>query len=219
MPTMSVVLSPEPGESLTTATPPTVKGRGPRGKHRSSPEARLEIAIRRETLRALQRCINGPIEDRPGKRLGVVHGPVVSGGKCQHCVDVAKASRALRANGKRPDSLTALPSQGLTRYQRQRLAGKCVVCSQPAPSRAWCDDCTERGYARQRARRKRLACAGLCQDCTEPAGPGHAYCEGCRKHRAEAQRSNKGIYSCRVCGSKGHNARTCAKGAEVGLTP
>jgi hypothetical protein len=96
-PTFSVTPQPGSASTLTVATLKTVKGRGPRGKHRSSGEQRLEMAIRRETLRALGRCINGPIDDRPGRRAGLVHGPVVSGGKCQRCVDVAHVSKPLSA--------------------------------------------------------------------------------------------------------------------------
>ncbi len=50
---------------------------------------RRQSKARHDLLRALGRCINGPVEDRPGKR-GVVHGPVVSGGRCQRCIDVKK---------------------------------------------------------------------------------------------------------------------------------
>ena len=51
-----------------------------------------ELNDRRAKLRALKLCINGPL---PGARQtrrasGVVHGPVVKAGKCQHCIDVHK---------------------------------------------------------------------------------------------------------------------------------
>lgn len=52
---------------------------------------------RREQLRAANRCINGPLEDRPGKKYGVVHGPVVQGGKCQHCINTHAKTSARRA--------------------------------------------------------------------------------------------------------------------------
>jgi hypothetical protein len=38
--------------------------------------------VRRDALRAAGLCING------GPRSKVVHGPVVSGGRCQRCEDV-----------------------------------------------------------------------------------------------------------------------------------
>jgi hypothetical protein len=57
----------------------------------TTPERRLLTANRRTLLRAAKKCINGPLEDRPGKRYGVVHGPPVDGaGRCQHCVDVKR---------------------------------------------------------------------------------------------------------------------------------
>lgn len=71
-----------------------MSGRDLNGAYRTEPERRLELAVRREALRAANRCINGPIENRPGRRNGVVHGAVVPGtGKCQRCIDVAKGSR------------------------------------------------------------------------------------------------------------------------------
>ncbi len=45
---------------------------------------------RKAQLRAANRCICGPIEDNVSRRCRVVHGPVVSGGKCQRCLDVHK---------------------------------------------------------------------------------------------------------------------------------
>ena len=55
-------------------------------------ERRLEVNVRRERLRELNLCINGPMEfGRPGKR-GVIHGPVVRGNKCQHCIDTHRGT-------------------------------------------------------------------------------------------------------------------------------
>ncbi len=70
-----------------------MSGRDLNGAYRTSLDLRLDNTARRRDLSKAGRCINGPIEDRPGKRHGVVHGPVVSGGKCQRCIDVAKRSR------------------------------------------------------------------------------------------------------------------------------
>lgn len=44
--------------------------------------------LRRDALRALGRCINGPMS------LVVInaHGPVVAGGRCQKCLDVKRRS-------------------------------------------------------------------------------------------------------------------------------
>lgn len=71
-----------------------MRGRDLDGAYRTEPERRLEVSSRRHALRAALRCINGPLDDRPGLRGGVVHGAVVPGtGKCQRCVDVAKRSR------------------------------------------------------------------------------------------------------------------------------
>ncbi len=49
----------------------------------------------RDELRATGRCICGPRDPNTnvGKRHGVEHGPVVRGGRCQRCVDIAKKSR------------------------------------------------------------------------------------------------------------------------------
>jgi hypothetical protein len=65
-----------------------MKGRDIGGAHLTSPERRAEVSVRRAILRDAGRCINGPLDERPGRRAGVVHGPVVRGGKCQHCIDV-----------------------------------------------------------------------------------------------------------------------------------
>lgn len=48
-----------------------------------------EQKLRRDTLRALRRCINGPLTLVQSN----AHGVVVSGGKCARCIDVARASR------------------------------------------------------------------------------------------------------------------------------
>ena len=48
----------------------------------------------RDLLREEKRCINGPRDPNQVRGVGgVEHGPVVSGGKCQRCLDVCKASR------------------------------------------------------------------------------------------------------------------------------
>lgn len=48
--------------------------------------------VRRDELRAAERCINGPKVGNVGRR-GVVHGPVVKHGRCQRCLDVYELSR------------------------------------------------------------------------------------------------------------------------------
>lgn len=45
----------------------------------------------RDVLRSLNVCICGPKSGFVGK-FGAVHGPVVRGGRCQRCLDIAKAS-------------------------------------------------------------------------------------------------------------------------------
>lgn len=52
-----------------------------------------KIKERREKLTAANRCINGPREARSPTR-GVIHGEVVRGGKCQHCLDVHRRGSA-----------------------------------------------------------------------------------------------------------------------------
>jgi hypothetical protein len=71
-----------------------MEGRDIGGAYLTDPERRLETQNRRAALKAAGRCINGPLEDRPGKRAGVVHGPAnpVSG-KCERCEQVAKRTR------------------------------------------------------------------------------------------------------------------------------
>lgn len=60
------------------------------GKLVMHPDAKLS----RDQLRAENRCINGPRDPQKTKGLlGVEHGKVVSGGKCQRCIDVWKKSR------------------------------------------------------------------------------------------------------------------------------
>jgi hypothetical protein len=70
-----------------------MSGRDIDGAYRTDLDRRLVNTDRRRALAKANRCINGPLEDRPGKRHGIVHGPVVSGGKCQRCIDVAARSR------------------------------------------------------------------------------------------------------------------------------
>jgi hypothetical protein len=51
---------------------------------------------RRDMLRAVRRCINGPVD--PTNRRGTIeHGPVVRGGKCQRCLDVHTKKNARSA--------------------------------------------------------------------------------------------------------------------------
>jgi hypothetical protein len=48
---------------------------------------------RRDAMRAANVCINGTkvgAAPRPGR---LVHGPVIQGGRCARCIDVAKMSR------------------------------------------------------------------------------------------------------------------------------
>lgn len=52
-----------------------------------------DIEDRRDRLRAMNLCINGPApwvtKPRP---TTVEHGPVVSGGRCQRCLDIKRRS-------------------------------------------------------------------------------------------------------------------------------
>jgi hypothetical protein len=54
-----------------------------------------KLKQKRDELRAQNRCICGPWDPstNTGKRRGIEHGPVVRGGRCQRCWDVAKKSR------------------------------------------------------------------------------------------------------------------------------
>lgn len=53
-----------------------------------------DLKTSRDELRDTKRCINGPRKPTTNVGIrGVEHGPVVQGGKCQRCVDVAKESR------------------------------------------------------------------------------------------------------------------------------
>ena len=45
--------------------------------------------VRRDMLRLEGRCICGPVVGFVS-RNGVVHGPVVRGGRCQRCIDARK---------------------------------------------------------------------------------------------------------------------------------
>ena len=47
----------------------------------------------RDKMRAQNICINGPRDGSYVSKAGTVHGPVVSGGKCQNCIDIADKSR------------------------------------------------------------------------------------------------------------------------------
>lgn len=51
-----------------------------------SPSAILvSVKARHERLRALKRCINGPLVGYVSKRTGRVHGEVYKGGRCRLC--------------------------------------------------------------------------------------------------------------------------------------
>jgi len=53
----------------------------------------VKMKVRRDELRRRRLCINGPLgQRRPSSRRVVAHGPVVSGGKCQYCIDVHRGS-------------------------------------------------------------------------------------------------------------------------------
>lgn len=52
-----------------------------------------KLKERRDRLRAEGRCINGPAPWSRSYRTQLVeHGPVVSGGRCQRCIDVKRRS-------------------------------------------------------------------------------------------------------------------------------
>ena len=55
-----------------------------------------EMKVRRDELRALGLCICGPKAPpgTPSRKYGIVHGPVVQGGKCQRCLDVHRGRKA-----------------------------------------------------------------------------------------------------------------------------
>lgn len=59
-----------------------------RRRYKTDRVTRIKATNRRRLLRDANRCINGPEVGQVGRK-GVIHGPVVRGGKCQHCVDVA----------------------------------------------------------------------------------------------------------------------------------
>jgi hypothetical protein len=52
----------------------------------------VKLKIRRDMLRQVGRCINGPTIGLISRK-GVEHGPVVRGGKCQRCLDVWQVSK------------------------------------------------------------------------------------------------------------------------------
>jgi hypothetical protein len=56
-----------------------------------------ELKTERDGLRAARRCINGPRDPNQtkGRSRGVEHGAVVSGGRCQRCLDVAHPKKKL----------------------------------------------------------------------------------------------------------------------------
>ena len=55
--------------------------------------ARIKAKHFRGANRAAGRCINGPRVGIVGAR-GIEHGPVIAGGKCRHCLDVAYGKRS-----------------------------------------------------------------------------------------------------------------------------
>jgi hypothetical protein len=65
------------------------KTKGPRPPRvfKTSAEDRAITALYRETLRAANRCINGPLVGDVGKK-GVVHGAVYKGDRCRRCWDM-----------------------------------------------------------------------------------------------------------------------------------
>ncbi len=75
-----------------------------------------ELKLRRDELRAAGLCINGPKAGGVSKN-GIAHGPVVSGGKCQRCVDVHRGGRS---SG--PASETRIPDCESQQSDRDALA-------------------------------------------------------------------------------------------------
>ncbi len=53
-----------------------------------------DVKNRRDSLRELGLCINGPMElGKPSRNTGLVHGPVVQSGKCARCLEVHRRTR------------------------------------------------------------------------------------------------------------------------------
>lgn len=92
------------------------------------------LKARRDALRAAGRCICGPADGTTGAR-GVEHGPVVSAGKCQRCIDQHDGSRhsaaalAIRCpvcgSAPRVQCRSLSGAGGFTRMHAERTAAAC----------------------------------------------------------------------------------------------
>lgn len=60
-------------------------------RYHSARETRYLTMTRQSKLRALGKCINGPLVGNVGRK-GVEHGIVVAGGRCQRCIDAKRRS-------------------------------------------------------------------------------------------------------------------------------
>lgn len=68
--------------------------------------------------------------------------------------------------------------------------------------------------ANQRARKRRLAEAGLCRSCANrPARPGQTACDACAERRNESNRQKRALrpVGCRHCGSREHITKRCGR--------
>ena len=52
-----------------------------------------DMKLVRDRLRSEGVCINGPRDGSSISKNGVVHGPVVQGGRCQRCVEIWRQSK------------------------------------------------------------------------------------------------------------------------------
>lgn len=81
---------------------------------RTDEDRRAYANARRAELRAAGMCINGPISGFVGSH-GTQHGPVVSGGKCQRCIDTHRDRHPYVHAGIDRAVLLAMPSYRVLR--------------------------------------------------------------------------------------------------------
>jgi len=73
--------------------PKRSKQRGPYSPRPRAPATDLLSHARRELLKELGKCIDGPLDGFVSARLGIVHGAPFQGGRCKRCWMRVKARR------------------------------------------------------------------------------------------------------------------------------
>lgn len=106
-------------------------------QYHTSADDRAAIKSRHDRLRAANKCINGPEVGNVSIRSGIEHGPVVSGGRCQRCVDAKKNGRQFKCRLFPIDAKLARIPINLTGHTFGRLSVSRLDGRAPDGSNLW----------------------------------------------------------------------------------